>query len=147
MKTIPRLLAVLSAFVVTSVPCASAFAEEALGRLFFTPERRQTLDRQRQFNIQEKHEVPEEPTFTIDGVVTRSSGKQTVWINGVAQDGVRTDNGLAVTLNHKNPGKVILQPDGGPDAKASVGDTVNRSTGEAADLLGSGTLKVRPATR
>ncbi len=147
MKTLRPLLVIASTLALSGSLSPSAIAEEVLGRLFFTPERRQALDHQRQFNIQEKQEIVEDPTFTIDGVVTRSSGKQTVWINGVAQDGARTDNGLAVTLSRTNPGKVILQPDGGPDTGASVGDIVNRSTGETADLLGGGTLKVRPTTR
>lgn len=142
MKTIPRLFAVLSALVVTSVPCASAFAEEALGRLFFTPERRQTLDRQRQFNIQEKQEIPEEPTFTIDGVVTRSSGKRTVWVNGVAQNDNETPSGVEVLPGKRQPGVVTIQSANTPGGNAKVGDTVNRTTGEAADLIGDGTIQV-----
>ena len=113
---------------------------EELGRLFFTPERRQILDRQRQFNIQERKEIPEDPTLTINGVVTRSSGKRTVWINGVAQDETDIGSGAAVTPNRANPGKVVVQPDGAPSTKASVGDTVNRNTGETADLLGGGAV-------
>ena len=61
--------------IVCAMPCATT-AEE-LGRLFFTPERRQQLDHQRQFNIEERSKVPEDPTLTINGVVTRSSGKRT----------------------------------------------------------------------
>ena len=55
-------LALLAAF------CTNASAQESpdeLGRLFFNPERRQTLDRQRQLNIQEKQEIPEDPTLTL----------------------------------------------------------------------------------
>ena len=122
-------------------------AAQELGRLFFTPERREALDRQRQFNLPERREIPEDPTLTIDGVVTRSSGKRTVWINGVPQDDAHADSGVAITPSRANPGKVVVRPEGGPAAKASVGDTVNRSTGETADLLGGGTVKVRPAAR
>ena len=139
-----RLLVFATAFAVSSSPLV---ADETLGRLFFTPEKRQALDYQRQFNIQEKQEAQEDPTLTIDGVVMRSSGGRTVWINGVALDTERTDSGVAVTASRKNPGKVIVRPDGGPAAKASVGDTVYRSSGETVDLLGGGTLKVPPAAR
>ena len=109
MKTFPRLFAVFSTLLLTGAPCASAFAEEALGRLFFTPERRQTLDRQRQFNIQEKQEIPEDPTFTIDGVVTRSSGKRTVWVNGIALGEKDTSSDIKVAPVRENSGLVVIQ--------------------------------------
>ena len=84
-----------AACVVLLLTAAPLHAEEALGRLFFTPERRQALDQQRQYNIQEKQLVPEDPTMTINGVVTRSSGKRTVWINGVAQSEEETASSVA----------------------------------------------------
>ncbi len=117
---------------------------EELGRLFFTPERRQMLDQQRQFNLHEQEDAAEDPTITINGLVTRSSGKRTVWINGIAQDEKIIGNGLAVIPNRINPGKVVVQPDGAPAAKASVGDTVNRSTGETIDVLGNGRILIAP---
>ena len=139
-----RPLAILSALAIAISLSAPVIAEETLGRLFFTPERRQALDHQREFNIQEKVETPQESTFTINGVVTRSSGKRTVWINGVAQDDARTDSGVAVTPGRANPGKIVVRPESGPAAKASVGDTVNRTTGEAAKLLGEGRIAIKP---
>lgn len=142
MNTIPRLVAVVSVLAITASPCVPAFAEETLGRLFFTPERRQTLDRQRQFNIQEKQEDLEDPTFTINGVVTRSSGKQTVWVNGNVQEERDVKQGVTVTPNRINPGKVIVQSEDGPTSAASVGDTVNRSTGEATGLLSGGQIRL-----
>lgn len=143
MKMLPRLFAVFSLLVVSSAPCASAFAEEALGRLFFTPERRQTLDRQRQFNIQEKQEVPEEPTFTIDGVVTRSSGRQTVWVNSniVGENGASSD--IDVVPLRKNPSQVVIQAGESSSTSAKVGETVLRSTGETTDMLNGGHIAVR----
>ena len=143
MKTLPRLFAIFSMLVVSSVPCASAFAEEALGRLFFTPERRQTLDRQRQFKIQEKQEIPEDPTFTIDGVVTRSSGKRTVWVNGtpLGENGASSD--VSVAPVRKNPGLVVIQAGDSSPASAKVGETMHRDTGETTDLLNGGRIDIR----
>jgi hypothetical protein len=123
--------------------CPPARADEELGRLFFTPERRQTLDRQRQLNIQETQEIPADPTLTINGVVTRSSGKRTVWINGVAQNENEKPSGVAVTPNGREPGKVVIQASEAPPAKAKVGDTVNRNTGESIDLLGGGRIGIK----
>ncbi|MDR3298412.1 MAG: hypothetical protein LBU43_00035 [Candidatus Accumulibacter sp.] len=129
-----------------------ALAEE-LERLFFTPEYRRTLDWQRQFG----HTKPEpdpapdperngeisdaEPTLTIDGVVLRSGGKRTVWINGVALDDLDAAN-AAVTPDRANPGQIVVHSANGPDTPASVGDTVNRNTGETTDLLDGGRIHI-----
>ena len=132
------------------IPCALALAAlivptpmigEELGRLFFTPERRQTLDRQRQLNMVEQQEIPEDPTLTINGVVTRSGGKRTVWVNGVAQDETNTGSTIALP-NRKDPARVIVQGSDTPPANARVGDTVNRSSGETTELLNGGTIRI-----
>ena len=132
----------LGTLLFVSAFCPPAQADDELGRLFFTPERRQALDRQRELNIQETQVIPEDPTLTINGVVTRSSGKQTTWINGVAQNENDT-SGITVTTNRKTPGKVIVQPNDRPASKANVGDTINRNTGETSDLLGDGQIGIR----
>ena len=121
-------------------------ADDGLGRLFFTPERRQNLDRQRQLNIQDKQEIPEDPTLTINGIVTRNSGKRTAWINGVAQNENETQSGISVISSRKDPGSITVQANDAPSAKARVGDTVNRNTGEATDLLNGGQISIRRAT-
>ncbi|WP_301102179.1 hypothetical protein [Propionivibrio sp.] len=136
----------LCAVALISVLCPLTRAAEPpddLGRLFFTPERRQNLDRQRQLNIQEKQEIPEDPTLTINGVVTRSSGKRTVWINGVAQNENEKQSGVVVTTSRKEPGRVVVQATDSPSGKARVGDTVNRNTGEATDLLNGGRISTK----
>lgn len=132
----------LCAFTLLAALCPAVAAEE-LGRLFFTPERRQALDRQRQFNIQEKQEIPVDLTFTINGVVTRSSGKRTVWLNGVAQNDNEKPSGVAIIPNGKAPGKVVVQPGDAPAGSARVGDTVNRNTGETSDLLDGGQISIK----
>ena len=138
-----KLASFVVAFAVLAGYYTTAPAEDELGRLFFTPERRQALDRQRQLNIQEKQEIPEDPMLTINGAVTRSSGKRTVWINGIPQNENETHSGITVTTNRKEPGKVVIQASDAPAGKANVGDTVNRNTGESATLLGDGQLIIR----
>jgi hypothetical protein len=76
--------AVVGACVLLST-CPAVRAGDDLGRLFFTPERRQQLDRQREMNLLDKQQAPADPTLTVDGVVTRSSGKRTAWVNGNPQ--------------------------------------------------------------
>jgi len=139
--------AVLSAITLFMAPCTPVGAQEVsdgLGRLFFTPERRQTLDRQRQLNIQEKQEIPEDPTLTINGIVTRSSGKRTAWINGVSQNENDMASGVAVIPNKKDTAKIAVKPHDSPVTDTKVGNTVNRTTGDAVDLLNGGTITLNP---
>jgi len=138
------LLALLLAIALS--PTVSA--EEALGRLFFTPERRQALDRQRLMNIQDTQQLNEDPTLTINGIVTRSSGKRTSWINGAAQNENEMSGGTLVIPSRKNSGKIEVQAGDLPAADARVGETVNRNTGEARDLLNDGRIVIkRPAAK
>ena len=95
-------------------------AEKELGRLFFTPENRQALDQQRRFRPPEKpREVTDDSPLTVNGLVLRSSGKKTVWINGE----MKNDATLTV----------------------KVGDTLDKNTGETTPLLGEGKVVVHPA--
>lgn len=57
---------------------------EALGRLFFTPEERAALDRQRQQGALDG-KAAESATPSINGIVRPSGGKTTVWVNGIPQ--------------------------------------------------------------
>ncbi|EXI81861.1 MAG: hypothetical protein AW10_00942 [Candidatus Accumulibacter appositus] len=126
----------------------SAVAEEqALGRLFFTPERRQQLDYQREMNVLDEQQAPADPTLTIDGIVTRSSGRRTAWVNGQAQHEDDFWSGLTVTPRHGDPGTVLLEISDAPAAKARVGQTVNRNSGETTDLLNGGRVRVHSTSR
>ena len=136
---------VLGLFLIAACIPFPADSEE-LGRLFFTPERRQLLDRQRQFNIQERKEVPEDPMLTINGVVTRSSGKRTVWVNGVAHEETSVSDGANVVPERKNPGRVTLQTGETSVTDIGVGSSINRTTGESADVIGNGNIQVHDAS-
>lgn len=55
-----------------------------MGRLFFTPTERAALDQQRR---NDGVSLPQNAVgITINGLVKRSDGKNTVWINGVAHE-------------------------------------------------------------
>jgi len=130
--------------LVATCPQAGA-DEEALGRLFFTPERRQQLDRQREMNLLDQQQLPADPTLTIDGVVTRSSGRRTAWVNGHPQHENEWLNDLTVTPRHGDPGKVLLELSDSPAARARVGQTANRNSGVPSDLLTGGRTSI-PST-
>lgn len=61
-------------------------AEEPLGRLFFTPQQRASLDAGRRIAARPKAEASPAARRTralrLDGIVTRSDGERTVWVNG-----------------------------------------------------------------
>ena len=134
-----RRLGALALIGALAAPAGAQDAAPPLGRLFFTPERRQTLDRQRQFKVPDRPELNAEPTLTINGVVTRSSGKRTVWINGVAHD--KNPGDVVVITPRHDPAQVVVHSADSPPANARVGDTVHRQTGEATGLLEHGSIK------
>lgn len=134
--------------LVASLGAGSAWPAEteSLGRLFFTPERRLALERQRTHNVQQAQAL-QGTTMSLDGVVYRSSGKSTVWINQHAQnenDARRT--GVTATLSPRDPGRALIAPGEDVPAKLKVGEAVNRATGERNTRLGGGLVST-PADR
>lgn len=126
-------------------PALTANAQE-LGRLFFTPERRAALERQRTLNVQEAQTL-QGTTMSLDGVVYRSSGKATVWINNQAQaenESART--GVSASISPKTPGSAVLKPGEETPARLKVGEAVNRATGERNTRLGGGVVVTPAAT-
>lgn len=138
-NSLKRRLGALALIGVLAAPAGAQDAVPPLGRLFFTPERRQALDRQRQHQAPDRPELNADPTLTINGVVTRSSGQRTVWINGVAHNENPAD--VVVTTPSHDPAQVVVHAADSPPANARVGDTVHRQTGEASDLLNGGSIK------
>lgn len=68
--------------------CAGALAAEPLGRLFFTPAQRSALDAGKRIGeTASRAPEPRGPQeVRLDGVVTRSDGESTVWVNGRPSD-------------------------------------------------------------
>jgi hypothetical protein len=123
----------LGAIPLGVIPNASA---QDLGRIFFTPQQRQELDRRRNLNVTES-EVVVESLVTVNGHVVRSGGKTTTWINGVPQYD---------TYRGRTPDRVGVESS---DAAVGVkvGQTLDRSKGEVRDTLPGGAIKVNPAAR
>ncbi len=135
-----RPLAIISALVIANALCAPVIAAEALGRLFFTPEKRQALDHEREFNIQENQVESEEPALTINGVVSRSSGRRTVWVNGQPQDENEAPGGIVIDTTRQKPGEVEVRSDDKRIGRVNVGDTINRNTGDVSPVLNGGRI-------
>jgi hypothetical protein len=126
---------VLLALLAAAVHAPLAGAAEDLGRLFFTPQQRQDLDRRRAANVQEVAAVIQESTLTLEGQVSRSSGKTTTWINRVPRhDSHRGPDPAQVT---------IRTGEDQPQVTLKVGQTHDNVRGEVRDGLAGGQLKVQ----
>jgi len=135
------LLGTLLAAAFSTIPAvAEEPASEALGRLFFTPERRAALDRQRALNIQESQQI-EDPTVTVNGVVRRSSGRDTAWINGAPQNAEAPGAIWSGSLPAQ-PASVRVTPHGETTRQMMVGETLYRGSGDVASPLHGGRISV-----
>ncbi len=104
-----------------------------LGRLFFTPQQREDLDRRRLTNAQE-NVITVESVLTVDGRVSRTGAPSTTWINGVPQEDGKGGRDAA---------EVVIQPtEGEPQARVRVGQTLDRVRGEVREGFGSGEVRV-----
>lgn len=114
---------ILAPLALMLLPLSLQAQQENLGRLFLTPEQRQMLDRQRQINPGGTSADDGTSSLTLNGEVRRSSGRNTRWINGVAEPSSSRDK-----------------------APVAVGDTIYPGTGEKDDLLRGGKIQIRPST-
>jgi len=135
MRSFVTPLLVTALLVLTTEP---AGAYENLGRLFFSAQQRQDLDRRRQANVQDSA-VSAASLVTVNGQVSRSSGKTTTWINGVPQENARKP---------RDPARATL-PGGEGEASVSlkIGQTLDKGRGEVKDELGEGRIAVQPVEK
>ncbi len=118
-----------------AVATGQVAAQEKLGRLFFTEQQRQDLDRRRQANIQETAAAVES-TVTVNGQVSRSSGRSTTWLNGVPQENSRRP---------LDPARVTLPGgEGAPSVSLKVGQTLDKIRGEIRDPAKDGRMATPP---
>ena len=93
-------------------------AKRLEGRLFFSPEERQRMDRARKRGLVtgEDGQIMEPPASVLNGFVKRSDGNTAVWVDGVPR----------WNANSKNADGLMPADVGGPASylKASSGETV-----------------------
>ncbi|MBI2308726.1 MAG: hypothetical protein HYU78_15665 [Rhodocyclales bacterium] len=123
---------------------ACGLADEGLGRLFFSPEKREQLDRQRAHNTLESRTTGEDPQVLINGQVRRSSGRHTTWINGQPQNDNETVAGVVARPDPRAPARVVVEAGSAVQAPVTVGDALNRGTLETSSALGDGRIVVHP---
>lgn len=104
----------------------SAFSAN-LGRLFYSPEERAALDAQRSQTAFVPGATGD--TVTVNGLVTRSSGRSTTWINGVPRNENQSGDGVEVLRREAAGGKVTVRPPGKNAAvDVKVGQTLDGTT-------------------
>lgn len=114
-----------------------AAAQSSLGRLFYTPEQREDLDRRRASNARESV-ITTDGTLTVNGQVRRSSGLGTTWINGIPQDSRTRPRAVPADAARTT----VNLGDTEPPASLKVGETLDRARGEISDPLEGGKITV-----
>ncbi len=118
---------------------STGMAEQAMGRLFFTPEQRARMDVARQQERSIKFEVELEPeasapppaNLTLNGVITRSDGRTIMWINNKIQGGEKAGLDAIIPGQGKNTGQVsVATPDAKRAIQLKVGQSVDMSSGQ-----------------
>jgi hypothetical protein len=109
-------------------------ADASLGRLFFTPAERQALEDARRRNIRAEVQAAEKPArppvrnVTVSGLVRRSDGESTVWVNGKPVDGTTAD-GLKVRVTAGQAAVILHEPERGRTVRLKVGQHADVITG------------------
>ncbi|TXF12862.1 hypothetical protein [Pelomicrobium methylotrophicum] len=106
----PVLLLLLLAFAL------GARAADPLGRLFFTPEQREALERKR------PQAAPPTTGITVNGLVQRSDGKATVWINGTAHPAPPSTPGKGIAVQPDSSTVIVTTPS--QKIRVKVGETI-----------------------
>lgn len=127
----------LIVLAVLAVGPGLAAAQSGLGRLFYTPDQREDLDRRRASNARESV-ITTDGTLTVNGQVRRSSGHETTWINGVPQDGKSRPRAVPADAARAT----VNLGDTEPPATLKVGETLDRTRGEVTDPLEGGKITV-----
>jgi hypothetical protein len=124
------------AILLSGLSAAGSAEEPTLGRLFLTPEQRAALDSARRNKIRaeavvaaadKKPKTPPARSVTINGVVSRSDGESTIWVNGHATEG-QTEDGMRVAIAPGSNSSVVVR-------EPAKGKHVRLKVGQRADLL------------
>ena len=104
-------------------------AQAELGRLFHTPEQRALLDLARKSGPVSAIGDPDAPGaeqgLSVSGIVTRSDGKRSTWVNG------HLEHDAAIT-NKQDRTQVWVKLPGG-EVKLKVGQSLDPATGQVAE--------------
>lgn len=148
-KTVKPLMAL---FMLAGLTLASGMstAAEPLGRLFFTPAQRAQLDTARSqksrvtlANEQAQDAAPVAEILTLDGTVSRSDGKSTVWINNHAVNDRDAYGGVVV--ERVKPNVLLHVPQTTRSIDLKVGQSVDIVSGTIEEPFARQVTAPKPA--
>lgn len=108
-------------------------ADETLGRLFYTPEQRARMDvarqHERNVRIDEEESAPQSANILLNGVITRSDGKSTLWINN------RIQNEASQPATVGKGGEVrVVTPGAKQSVPLKVGQSIDLNSGAVEEI-------------
>lgn len=134
----------------------TVYGADTLGRLFFTPDQHSQLDTLRTKRVvasQTKEEPPPE-VVTFNGIVRRSDGKTTVWVNNQALSEADLRDKPAIAGRVSRDGKILLQATqpGTARTQLKVGQSAELLSGQVAESYSASSATTRapkpePATK
>lgn len=142
-----------AAFLVVLASSSAPSWGESLGRLFFTPDERANLDRARLAggNIEQQDQEQESApalqveSLTLNGIVKRSSGKTTVWVNHAVQNESDFPSGTKTQVSKSRQADFpVLVQKTGKTTTLKVGQTLNVDNGEIRESYQPSAIKVQP---
>lgn len=144
-------------FVLMAGAATAAGAE--FGRMFFTPSQRAALDHFRDLNIRnavigedesdKDLVVPPPPgpeRVSVNGIVRRSDGRSTVWINNRAVVGTQQPRGINVVPGKNDNSVKLTVPRSGRSFELKVGQTADTVGGTITEGYARRTLPVPEAS-
>jgi hypothetical protein len=138
----PNLPLILCALAAAATPAPAIAAQQELGRLFFTPAQRASLDVARgqraraavaTDSTEQEAAAPVSQTITYGGLIRRDDGQTTVWLNNQAVRDTDPAGAGAVVSRVRPDGRITLQA---PQSARSV----ELKPGQSVELL-SGTIE------
>lgn len=116
----------------------AASAQDALGRLFFTPAQRAQIDETRRRPaapepVREAAGAPAQPqpqSLSVDGIVRRNDGQATVWVNRKPTAAPEQAGAVRIgPVRDASDGADLRLPDGGRRVRIKVGQEVDVQSG------------------
>jgi len=123
-----RILPVI--LLLAALPAANA--ADLAGRLFFTPDQRAQLDqlRKQKAIASQVRDEPLPETVTYNGIIRRSDGKTTIWMNNQQLSDTELRSGQTVIGSVSRDGRIVLQ-----NPQAGSGAELELKVGQSATLL------------
>lgn len=127
------------AFVAGALTCTGATAAEPLGRLFFTPAQRNALDAGKRVGAPPpRAPEPRGPQeVRLNGIVTRSDGESTIWVNGRPSDLSPLPH-VSVSVGTDPTSAQVRAPGVPGGRKISVGQSLDTRSGVVREAYAQG---------